>query len=87
MDEQQAFEKSLPYQFRQLMHELNAVATSGGQGIVVWRGFTAIATLNVSEAATLRPSTIEKLKRAFATKVPSPLPANPTKHRPQSGWY
>ena len=33
MEDSVAFQKSLPYQFRQLLHELNAVATPGGQGV------------------------------------------------------
>ncbi len=36
MDGQQAFERSLPYQFRQLLNEIDAIATPGAK-LVLWR--------------------------------------------------
>ena len=68
MEDSVAFQKSLPYQFRQLLHELNAVATPGGQGVVIWRGFKPIATLSVGEAASLTRPAIRRLRSAFASR-------------------
>ena len=65
MDGQQAFEGSLPYQFRQLLIAIDAIATPGGQGIVLWRRFTPIATLSMREASLLTPRKVSTIKRAF----------------------
>lgn len=37
----ESFERSLPHRFRSLLVELDAVATPGGNGIVIYRGFNA----------------------------------------------
>ena len=68
MDGQQAFERSLPYQFRQLLHEIDAIATPGGQGIVLWRRFTPIATLSLREASLLTPRKVSTIKSAFGAR-------------------
>jgi hypothetical protein len=39
-------ERSLPYRFRSLLVELGAVVTTGGQGIVIYKGFKVVATLS-----------------------------------------
>ena len=61
----QAFERSLPYQFKQLLNEIDAIATHGGQGIVLWRRFTPIATLSMREASRLTSRKVSTIKRAF----------------------
>ena len=61
--------RSLPYQCRQLLNEIDAIATPGGQGIVLWRRFTTIATLSMSEASRLTPRKVSTIKRAFGIKT------------------
>jgi hypothetical protein len=48
-----SFERSLPYKFRSFLIELGAAVTPGGNGIVIYRGFKAIATLSRADAENL----------------------------------
>jgi hypothetical protein len=59
------FERSLPYEFRSLLIELGAVVTPGGEGIVVYRGFKAVATLSRTDAESLSLEDQAALRRAF----------------------
>ena len=60
-----SFERSLPYKFRSFMIELGAAVTSGGNGIVIYRGFKAIATLTRADAANLSPADETALRNAL----------------------
>lgn len=59
------FERSLPYRFRGLLVELGAVVTPGGEGIIVYRGFKAVATLSRADAEGLSPADEAALRSAF----------------------
>ena len=60
-----SFERSLPYRFRSFMIELGAAVTPGGNGIVIYRGFKAIATLTRADAETLSQADEAALRNAF----------------------
>jgi hypothetical protein len=60
-----SFERSLPYKFRSFMIELGAGVMPGGGGIVVYRGFKAIATLTLADAENLSPAGERALRNAF----------------------
>ena len=60
-----SFERSLPYKFRSFMIELGAAVTPGGNGIVVYRGFKAIATLSRADAENLSSADEMALRDAF----------------------
>ena len=47
------------------MIELGAVVTPGGEGIVVYRGFKAVATLSRTDAESLCPEDEAALRIAF----------------------
>ena len=70
--DQQIFEASLPADFRALAEELGAVCVRGGDGIVMYDGFTAVATLSHSEAKTLSEETASALRQAWPTRPASP---------------
>jgi hypothetical protein len=48
-----SFERSLPYKFKSFMLEPGAAVTPGGNGMVIYRGFKAIATLTRADAENL----------------------------------
>ncbi len=60
-----SFERSLPYKFRSFMIELGAAVTTGGSGIVIYRGFRPIATLTRADAENLSPADETALRKAF----------------------
>jgi hypothetical protein len=60
-----SFERSLPYKFRSFLRELGAAVTRGGNGIVLYRGFKAIATLSRADAENLSPADETALRKAF----------------------
>jgi hypothetical protein len=61
------FERSLPYKFRAFMVELGAAVTPGGNGIVIYRGFKAIATLSRADAENLTEGDQMAIRKAFNT--------------------
>lgn len=61
------FERSLPYKFRALLVELGAAVTPGGNGIVIYRGFKAIATLSYADAENLSEGDQMAIRKAFNT--------------------
>ena len=61
------FEQSLPFKFRSFMMELGAAVTPGGNGIVIYRGFKAIATLSRADAEQLSEGDQMAIRKAFNT--------------------
>lgn len=64
-DDPRGFERSLPFKFRSFMVELGAAVTPGGNGIVIYRGFKAIATLSRAEADNLSEADQMAIRKAF----------------------
>jgi hypothetical protein len=63
--ESAGFERSLPFKFRAFLLELGAAVTPGGNGIVIYRGFKAIATLSRSDAENLSEAEQMAIRKAF----------------------
>lgn len=61
------FERSLPYKFRAFMVELGAAVAAGGNGIVIYRGFKAIATLSRADAENLSEGDQMAIRKAYNT--------------------
>jgi hypothetical protein len=61
------FERSLPFKFRSFMVELGAAVTPGGNGIVIYRGFKAIATLSRADAENLSEADQMAIRKAYNT--------------------
>lgn len=61
------FEQSLPFKFRSFIVELGAAVTPGGNGIVIYRGFKAIATLSRADAERLSEGDQMAIRKAFNT--------------------
>lgn len=66
-DDPQGFERSLPFKFRSFILELGAAVTPGGTGIVIYRGFKAIATLSRADAESLSERDQMAIRKAFDT--------------------
>ena len=66
-DDPRGFERSLPFKFRSFIVELGAAVTPGGNGIVIYRGFKAIATLSRADAERLSESDQTSIRKAFDT--------------------
>jgi hypothetical protein len=66
-DDPRGFERSLPFKFRSFMVELGAAVTPGGNGIVIYRGFKAIATLSRADAEALSEADQMAIRKAFNT--------------------
>lgn len=57
----------LPFKFRSFILELGAAVTPGGNGIVIYRGFKAIATLSRADAESLSERDQMAIRKAFDT--------------------
>ena len=66
-DDPRGFERSLPFKFRSFIVELGAAVTPGGNGIVIYRGFRAIATLSRADAERLSERDQTSIRKAFDT--------------------
>ena len=66
-DDPRGFERSLPFKFRSFIVELGAAVTPGGNGIVIYRGFKAFATLSRADAERLSERDQTSIRKAFDT--------------------
>ena len=62
---QQDFERGLPVRFRSVIDALGAVVTANGDRLVIYNGFTSIATLDRDEANNFSDENETALRAAF----------------------